>query len=173
MNPEIFGPPTWIWLFYLALMCTTDEEKDILLSILKDLQILLPCSTCRTHLKYNMDTHDPQRYCKNKENLFYYIYLLKTLADNNRPVYSPPPFQEVKRKYMHMSERTFADALWKSLFLLAKECQDKDRYVIMLRRISKLAPSENMRIRMNNFIESVDISNPERYIERMKAYIEN
>ena len=176
MNPQIFGPPTWIWLFYLALLADTVEKRQLLANTLRLLQVLLPCGQCRQHLSQNMRIYNPLLYMSTTQNFFHYIALLKLLADRNKPNYIVPSTESIRKQYASIKDDVFVTNLWQSLYLLAQECQDNNSLEELIIHLSVLIPYKNMERRIDRFmrLNSIDdFQTPAEYIKSMHNFVES
>lgn len=101
MNPEIWGPPTWLFLHSVSINYPNRpsyEEKKIHFEFFKNLQHLLPCDTCRYHYAQYFNNNSITPYLENKESLIKWVINLHNSV-NTRNKKKQFTFQEVSTLY--------------------------------------------------------------------------
>lgn len=176
MNPAIFGPPIWVTLFYLTYRVKDISDRRLIGQLLVLLQKLLPCELCREHLKENMAKYRYENFISSNENIFYYLYFLKKLADSSKKGYVAPPLKAVQLKYARMSDEVFISALWKSIKYMSIECEHSNELIDFIIIVAVLCPFEYIDKGVTNFTERYSLSdfrNPEEYFDNLINYVES
>lgn len=102
INPKIWGPPAWDFLFYVAIAYPdnpTQENKDSIKQFLYSLEHILPCEKCR----YNYNGHI--KSIKMDDNILNTRYdLLIWLVDVHNKIRAyngkkPRSYDEIIKKY--------------------------------------------------------------------------
>ena len=101
---DFWGPPIWITIHTLA-ATLKPGDAGAFKTLLWSLTELLPCDFCRTNLAEKLRNHPPDTYLRNKEDAFFYTYILHDMANQHISKYHPdspknsPPYDDVKAFY--------------------------------------------------------------------------
>lgn len=79
IKPEIWGDPSWSFLYSIALGYPnnpTDEEKQAGLDAIYSLRYLLPCTSCRTNFIKELKKYPPEKAMKDSNSFLQYINTL-------------------------------------------------------------------------------------------------
>ena len=173
MNPQIFGPPTWEMLFYLVQRCDTMAKRRTFISIMYLLQKLLSCGTCRQHLTDTMNSYDISPSERSTNDLMYYVYFIKTLADKNKPGYRAPNIASVKEKYARMSRERFLYSMWKATEYIAITATDENAFRQYLMALSAICPYNDIANRIRTFTTQNSFRSYrslQSYVKAMRGY---
>jgi len=99
---DFWGPNIWATIHILA-STYRPENKEQFKSFLWSLTYLLPCDFCRKNLEKKLLSHPPDNFLNNRDDAFYYTYLLHDLANQHISTYhrkkKSPPYEVVKKYY--------------------------------------------------------------------------
>jgi hypothetical protein len=106
---KFWGPKFWD---VIHILCSTYEpsQAQALKSFIVGLTLLLPCPTCREHLKENLKKYPIDGYLRNNHDTFFWSYMIHDAVNQqcNSRIHSEdgedvekisPPFDEIKRYY--------------------------------------------------------------------------
>lgn len=86
MDPVVWGKHMWASIHFIALAYPdepTEEDKKTYHSFFTNLYKVLPCHTCRNHLKETLDNEYPlhANFLKNKDELFKWTFNLHNIVN--------------------------------------------------------------------------------------------
>lgn len=83
MDPLLWGPCFWKVLFSISFNCKDDDLENIT-KLLKLLEKVIPCPTCRTHYAVNRQECDKSFPLKTStKNLSHWLWHMKSLVNKN------------------------------------------------------------------------------------------
>tara|TARA_B100000401_G_scaffold432350_2_gene369586 strand:+ start:323 stop:847 length:525 start_codon:yes stop_codon:yes gene_type:complete len=86
MDPEIWGPPAWIFLHTITLTYphnpTTEDKKNYKL-FFYNLANVLPCSHCSKNYLIHLKQLPIDSFLQNKKSLVYWLVQIHNLTNNN------------------------------------------------------------------------------------------
>jgi hypothetical protein len=100
MDPLLWGPCIWKTLFSISFNCTTTDIPQIT-KLLKLLEKVIPCPTCRTHYKVNREKSDKFHPLTKQENVYKWLWYTKMLINNHLKI------KNTELKYIKMRYDTF------------------------------------------------------------------
>lgn len=100
MDPLLWGPCIWKTLFSISFNCTATDVTQVK-QLLKLLEKVIPCPTCRTHYKVNREKSDNLYPLKNQENIYKWLWHTKTLINKHLKI------KNTELKYIKMRYETF------------------------------------------------------------------
>jgi hypothetical protein len=81
MNPDIWGPHAWFFLYSVALAYPedpTNEDKQNYFNFYTSLRNILPCLKCRVHFTENLETHPlNENILGSKKSLFEWLHKIQ------------------------------------------------------------------------------------------------
>jgi hypothetical protein len=105
---DFLGPHLWHVIHHFAASYTI-EKKDAFLDFLESLCVLMTCDICRCHLKERLKTLQIERYLNNRDDCFFFTYLLHDFvnreyntnhkSDKNFKRKISPPYEQIKSIY--------------------------------------------------------------------------
>ena len=100
MDPLLWGPCVWKTLFSISFNCNSSDVPSVQ-KLLKLLERVIPCPTCRTHYKINRTKADDLHPLTNKENIHKWLWYMKTLINKQIKI------KNTELKYIKLRYDTF------------------------------------------------------------------
>lgn len=97
MDPLLWGPCIWKTLFSVSFNCTTDDIPQVQ-KVLKLLEKVIPCPTCRAHYTINRQKADLLHPLKTKESIPQWLWYIKSLV-NKQTKKTNTEFKYIKMRY--------------------------------------------------------------------------
>jgi hypothetical protein len=95
---NFWGPKVWSTIHIFSASYTPDQKQAFKDYIYNVLPKLLPCESCRSHLKENIKTIPLEPYLTNNHNVFLWSYLLHDLV-NKQLGKTSPAYNQIKEVY--------------------------------------------------------------------------
>lgn len=143
MDPLLWGPCFWKTLFSISFNCKTSDLPQIV-KLLKTLEKVIPCPTCRAHYLINRDQADklfPLK--KSHENVPFWLWHVKSLINKNLKTPNTE-FKYIKLRYdtfgHNICDTELADVLVMISMVIVKD-EEKKKFHEFLFELGNLTSS--------------------------------
>jgi hypothetical protein len=151
---NFWGNPLWT-LLHSTSSYYDHKNAQYFIQLLICYSVLLPCEKCKKNFKYKLKKYSPNQYLLNKEDLFFYTYLLHdlvneniTLEDSEHPKTSPE-YNQIVNSYTN--GHNWEEPMWKSVHIFAATLRSENAqmFKIFMNCLVKLLPDKNFNKNFN------------------------